>query len=1047
MATPDSSSPASTSAEALSAPSDGAPGAETPPPTPPPEPWTPERAVAWNLYYDRYLVGGLLLLVFLVSAHRIGASQLWPQLKAGELILKKGPLATTTDPFSYSRAGQPWVNVPWLYEVGASLVYGAFPTEPNVAISAIGAGLLVAINAIVRVATAVLLLGLRRRGPGLWWWVVVLAVAMGGVIGPFYSDRMGEQLELALGGIARQTQVGPESFGILLLAGMALLIARGAEEGRNKALYALPALFLLWANLDDSFFFGLLVTTAALGASLIPRSRARDDPAPSPGVVLGVIAASWVAPILNPSLWRIYGAGASPFVTMFSVVFGSDSGSMAPDQVAFFGKKSFSLFASGGDLNAPWLRLWYYLVIVAIGLASFVLNRRRLSPARLAAYLVAALAWGGLARLTGEFAVIFAYSVGRNGQEWYQDHYGVQGRTSSGWTAWSVGGRAITILFLFLTMSRALTGFGYEAGTNRSTFGFGADPSAFDFEAADYLRTAGFKGRVFNLGEQQGDAMIWRAYPIRKTFVDRRRGLPDDGVRHDLDQFRSAFVEDLSDPTARRMVEKPEQWRPILDKYEATVVLFSPRENGPIYEAMRTSTNWIALRDDGRTVLFGRADAKPEDLAFFRENRLDAADLVYKKTQLLKVPDRTPSASTFIDRIIRTRSLAPPQPHLSAAYRWLANGIGPGVGVRPDAAHCYMAIREARTALHFNPDESDAYYVLDRAYDFLLQDEALVLSNKATRRPAEFMAFRQRQRAAALNFSIQTNPPPRNSDERKVLADKYYRLALLYRADGGADLERNALVSARDLVGAAEFPREELQRIEALDEGIGRFKSDMEAASAETNIDPIQRAQRALSAGFPGIALTELEDAEGQGVNADAVLGSLIDLYLRTGQPDKANERLIGRQVNDPALSNGPGTAAYRIAEVEILLGYYGDAVALMRDQAIPAIRYTIASQVLTAGRQVMVGQEAPAIREILEVSGLPGQSGLVETEAEWLAELGLCLLESGQPVEAGKNFVKALEVDPKLPLRPLLEDYLKKLKVPIPGATEEAKPEAKSGA
>ena len=71
----------------------------------------------------------------------------------------------------------------------------------------------------------------------------------------------------------------------------------------------------------------------------------------------------------------------------------------------------------------------------------FALDWRRLNVVRLAIYIVAAVLWGGLIRLSAEFAAVFVYVVGVNGQEWYQARYGVGGRMGGNWTAWSIGGR------------------------------------------------------------------------------------------------------------------------------------------------------------------------------------------------------------------------------------------------------------------------------------------------------------------------------------------------------------------------------------------------------------------------------------------------------------------------------------------------------------------------------------------------------------------------------------------------------------------------------
>ncbi len=66
-------------------------------------------------------------------------------------------------------------------------------------------------------------------------------------------------------------------------------------------------------------------------------------------------------------------------------------------------------------------------------------------------------------------------------------------------------------------------------------------------------------------------------------------------------------------------------------------------------------------------------------------------------------------------------------------------------------------------------------------------------------------------------------------------------------------------------------------------------------------------------------------------------------------------------------------------------------------------------------------------------MTGLPNSPGLVETQSAWEWELGLTLLEAGQPKEAGTHLLNAIQINPKTAMRPLLEDYLKKLDVPLP--------------
>src|SRR4051794_33753144 len=96
-------------------PTDAEAASDVPAPEPP-EPWTAEKVVEWNAYYDLYVVLAVLLLAFVASANKISNSSLWTHLKVGQVISARGPLAATIDHFSYTEPGRRWVDVSWLFD-------------------------------------------------------------------------------------------------------------------------------------------------------------------------------------------------------------------------------------------------------------------------------------------------------------------------------------------------------------------------------------------------------------------------------------------------------------------------------------------------------------------------------------------------------------------------------------------------------------------------------------------------------------------------------------------------------------------------------------------------------------------------------------------------------------------------------------------------------------------------------------------------------------------------------------------------------------------
>jgi hypothetical protein len=590
-----------------------------------PEPWTPERVTAWNAYYDLYVAAGILLLVFIVSATKIANSSIWSLLQAGRVTVTEG-WPVVKDVFSYTQADRPWANVPWAFETINSLIYQSLAPEsldrrPGQMTQADqnAAGTLVAINATLRIITALILLNIRRPGPGLWWTAICVGLALGGTLAPPSG--------LALGGIAGQATVTPDTWGLLFLAVELLILHRTLNLGRPGSLIGLVPMFLVWANIDDSFVTGLIVLAAAV-VGLVQKGEPAQPRALTLGRGMGILGLCAAVCLINPSFYHVYTAALTPLTQLFS----SQRGPVPLDQISVFGP---SIRTALGPLYREFVA--YYLILVGIGLGSFYLNRRRFSLCRFLMYAIMAAMWGAVHRFRSEFAVVFAATLALNGQEWYRDQFGAEGRLGRGWAIWSIGGRAVTIVLTCLFIVKGLTGYGLEYG--EPVFGFGVNADMFPFEAADTLRFAKIDGNVLNTSSSQGDALIWRAYPARKTYIDSRPHAFPPSLRARFDELRMALKNDDIDA-----------WKPLLDEYHITAVMLDVSGSPNTYEQLLHSPNWIRFYDDGNVVMFGRSDASNPDLAYFKDNMLDATTLVYKKRRPVESTQSPPRLITTFDR-------------------------------------------------------------------------------------------------------------------------------------------------------------------------------------------------------------------------------------------------------------------------------------------------------------------------------------------------------------------------------------------------------------
>jgi hypothetical protein len=183
-------------------------------------------------------------------------------IRTGQLILANGHVPAA-DPFSFSRAGAPWIAWEWLSDVAFALAARR---------GLIGAAVLAGV--VLAAAAAVVFAWLLRRGAGLWLALAVtLAVVSASSV--HYLAR-------------------PHAFSILLYAVSLWII----DEDRR--LWLLAPLCALWANLHGAFL--VLPATLAL-AAVVEAARGVWQRA---GSYAGVAAACAAASLVNPYGWRLH---------------------------------------------------------------------------------------------------------------------------------------------------------------------------------------------------------------------------------------------------------------------------------------------------------------------------------------------------------------------------------------------------------------------------------------------------------------------------------------------------------------------------------------------------------------------------------------------------------------------------------------------------------------------------------------------------------------------------------------------------------------------
>ncbi|HEV3231085.1 MAG TPA: hypothetical protein VG245_02395 [Candidatus Dormibacteraeota bacterium] len=235
----------------------------------------------------RGLVEGVLLIaLFGLAVQPVQDPDFFWHVRVGDWIAAHGRVPTA-DLFSYTVAGKPWVPHEWLSELTLSLLlrhiglpfHGSGPVgAPGLGAIVLGFGLLVFAGLVLVYRTA------REVPYPIRAALMLLAVAAANpILGP-------------------RTQMVT----FTLSAALLLLLRRYRETGSTRWLWAVPPLFVVWANTHAGFAIGLAFIAAHLvGEALTlpgPDGRGR---APLRPLAL-TLAASLLACAANPSFVAIY---------------------------------------------------------------------------------------------------------------------------------------------------------------------------------------------------------------------------------------------------------------------------------------------------------------------------------------------------------------------------------------------------------------------------------------------------------------------------------------------------------------------------------------------------------------------------------------------------------------------------------------------------------------------------------------------------------------------------------------------------------------------
>jgi hypothetical protein len=245
---------------------------------------SPQAATLMRTIFGRHLMDMAVLLVIIVAfsglrapEHLMSDPDIWWHL-ADARILTTTHHFIRVEPYSYSVAGQRWVNPEWLSEMPYWLGYRTF--------GLVGIYLVALLGLCANVYFLYWRTRLKPANIGVALWMAALGFIL------MWVNAAARTIVIAY---------------IALSAEMAILEA--VERGRKKLLWLLPPLFCVWINLHGSWIIGLAIFVLYIGCGLFRANVGVFQQEPfstsDRNRLLGVLSASVVALFINPYGWRL----------------------------------------------------------------------------------------------------------------------------------------------------------------------------------------------------------------------------------------------------------------------------------------------------------------------------------------------------------------------------------------------------------------------------------------------------------------------------------------------------------------------------------------------------------------------------------------------------------------------------------------------------------------------------------------------------------------------------------------------------------------------
>ncbi len=498
--------------------------------------------VAMPSVADAIFLALLCTLVFTsLSVRLLGDAGIGWHIRTGQLILTTDRVPRV-DPFSSTMAGKPWLAWEWLYD----LIVGKLD-------SSLGLNGVVWFNALViALAFACALQWMMRRGVNALVGVVLVLLAISASMVHFLARPHVVSWLFAL-----------TWFGILDASERDCF---GGRSGRNRWLWLLPLLMVVWVNLHGGFvigfvFLGIFWLSACwtwwrAKEGTIEEAFAKLAAGKRAWEVLWVGVACAAASLINPYGWNLHG-----------------------HVIAYLSNRF--LMNHIQEFQSPDFHAWpqrLFLVLLLITVVALAVRARRLRMSELLVVLFSV--YGGLyaARNIPISSLLLVMIVGP--LLCSEPSAGFFGRITALQSSlhshiWPL----IAIVFTFAVTANA----GRIGSAKLMDAHF--DPKRMPVAAVDYLELHNLHGPVLD-PDFWGGYLIYRLYPREQVVVDDR---------HDM--YGEAFLKSYL-----KMIRGESGWQELLNEHKAGCLLL-PRD-AAITNILLESPSWKSVYEDDVAVMF-----------------------------------------------------------------------------------------------------------------------------------------------------------------------------------------------------------------------------------------------------------------------------------------------------------------------------------------------------------------------------------------------------------------------------------------------------------